>query len=606
MLEQNLQHSYYKSIAALVKSLAVCFIVLLSLRQSTAQSPLNVWRNTLPDATIFTVIVDPFNPNIIYAGGPNGSFKSVNNGASWVTLDLEETYDLSVDRINPNTIYAAANGGVYKSTDGGLNWINLNSPGVSRVQVSPSDPNFIVAADYYNNVYVTNNGGASWETRPFPPFEYRDAFEIDPQNPNNIYTAYIDGDFIFLRRSNNGGASWTNFFYGASPTFTTTTFAFKVDPNNPNIVYASALSLSLNNRSLYKSTNGGANWTERGAMPYSPAMAISPQIPGIIYAATSSGGIQRSLDDGVTWSDFSVGLSGQSINDFAFDRSGRFLHAATAAGVFSVRLQPTENADFDGDGRADISVFRPSDRTWYLNQSTNGFSATQWGLSTDKLAPADYDGDGRTDISVYRDGMWYWLNSSTGSFNARQFGIASDIPVPANYYTGGNGGSELAVYRSGTWWILNLSNNQITTIPFGLASDKPVASDYDGDGRADCAVYRNGIWYLNRSTHGFAAVQFGIAGDRPLPADYDGDGKTDLAVYRDGTWYLLQSINGFAAFQFGIASDMSAPADYDGDGRADAAVFRNGVWYLRQSTSGFAIQQFGFTNDKPVPSAYLP
>jgi uncharacterized delta-60 repeat protein len=261
--------------------------------------------------------------------------------------------------------------------------------------------------------------------------------------------------------------------------------------------------------------------------------------------------------------------------------------------------------DFDGDRRADLSVFRPSDRTWYLNQSTNGFSATQWGLATDKLTPADFDGDGRTDISVYRDGTWYWLKSSNNSFTAAQFGIASDIPVPADYT--GDGRSELAIYRNGTWWTLNLTNNQTQVVSFGLSTDKPVPADYDGDGRTDQAVYRgSGEWHLNRSAQGYTVVNFGLATDKPVIADYDGDGRADQAVYRDGTWYLLQSSQGFTAFPFGISTDIPAPADYDGDGRTDAAIFRDGVWYLRQTTNGISIQQFGLTNDKPIPAAYLP
>ena len=278
--------------------------------------------------------------------------------------------------------------------------------------------------------------------------------------------------------------------------------------------------------------------------------------------------------------------------------------ASGSQNTLGTTSQTTHRFDFDGDGTADISVFRPSDRTWYLNRSTQGFAAVQFGLSTDKITPADYDGDGKTDIAVFRDGVWYWIGSLNNQFNAFQFGLSGDIPVPDDFT--GDGRAELAVYRGGSWFTLNLSNNQFQAVQFGLSTDKPVVGDYDGDSRADFAVYRDGNWYLLRSSQGFAAVLFGLPSDKPVPADFDGDGKTDLAVYRDGTWYVLQSLQGFTAFQFGIASDTPAPADYDGDGRTDAAVYRDGTWYLRQSTNEFAAQQFGLPNDKPIPTVYSP
>ena len=258
--------------------------------------------------------------------------------------------------------------------------------------------------------------------------------------------------------------------------------------------------------------------------------------------------------------------------------------------------------DFDGDGKSDVSVFRPSGGVWYLLQSTNGFTGAQFGISSDKIVPADYDGDGKTDLAVFRDGIWY-IQRSTLGFTGISFGQAGDVPVPADY--DGDGKADEAVYRGGVWYLLQ-SSNGFTGTQFGIASDKPVPADFDGDGKTDLAVYRNGTWYLLQSQLGFTGIQFGIASDIPTVGDYDGDGKADEAVYRGGTWYLNRSTLGFTGVQFGIAADIPAAADYDGDGKTDLAVFRNGTWYLLQTTGGFTGVGFGQNGDQPIAAAFVP
>lgn len=61
--------------------------------------------------------------------------------------------------------------------------------------------------------------------------------------------------------------------------------------------------------------------------------------------------------------------------------------------------------------------------------STSGFTATQFGTSTDKITPSDYDEDGKTDVAVYREGTWYLLRSRDG-FTGISFGTATDKAVP--------------------------------------------------------------------------------------------------------------------------------------------------------------------------------
>ena len=278
--------------------------------------------------------------------------------------------------------------------------------------------------------------------------------------------------------------------------------------------------------------------------------------------------------------------------------------------------------DFDGDGRADLSVFRPSTNFWYIARPTGvpsqNFDSTQFGANGDLIVPADYDGDGKTDVAVFRpsDGVWYLMQSTAG-FRAAQFGASGDIPVPGDF--DGDGKANLAVFRpsTGSWYIARATgtpSQNFDSVPFGANGDKPIAgADFDGDGKADVAVFRpaDGNWYrLNSSNGSFVGIHFGIAEDKPVAADYDGDGKTDLAVFRpsDGVWYRIDSsTDSFSATQFGIAEDRPSPADYDGDGRADLAVFRpsEGIWYLLRSTAGFAGFQFGANGDLPAPNAFV-
>ena len=285
---------------------------------------------------------------------------------------------------------------------------------------------------------------------------------------------------------------------------------------------------------------------------------------------------------------------------------------------FGKRPTPTVPAtvrpqlDFDGDGKANVAVFRPSDGTWYILRADGSFYGQPFGVSGDVPVTADYDGDGLSDAAVYRGGIWYRQQSTKG-FDAFPFGVPTDIPVPADY--DGDGKADAAVFRpsDSVWYVLRSSDGQNTIVQFGSPGDVPIPGDFDGDKKADFNVFRPsaGSWYYLKSSDGaFSGVPFGAPTDRPVSGDFDGDGKADPAVFRpsEGAWYILASTTGMMNVAvFGAPDDVLIPADYDGDGKDDVAVFRksDATWYWLSSANNAPTGlQFGASTDIPV--AALP
>jgi hypothetical protein len=274
---------------------------------------------------------------------------------------------------------------------------------------------------------------------------------------------------------------------------------------------------------------------------------------------------------------------------------------------------PHTNADFDGDHRTDVSVFRPSGGSWFVHQSSGGDTSQVYGAFGDIPVPADYDGDGKNDLAIFRPatGLWSIHNSTAAPADtALTYGINADVPVPADY--DGDGKADVAVFRrsTGAWFIHQSTNGADVAVTFGVSEDIPVVGDYDGDGKTDIAVFRpsSGTWFVHKSSGGDTALAYGASTDAPVPGDYDGDGKTDIAIFRSSTglWSIHNSGGSPAdtALTYGITGDVPVPGDYDGDGKADVGVFRPdyGGWYYRNSSTGTDVAlTFGVSGDGALP-----
>jgi uncharacterized repeat protein (TIGR03803 family) len=334
--------------------------------------------------------------------------------------------------------------------------------------------------------------------------------------------------------------------------------------------------------------------------------------------------VKRALASGQE-SVLATGLTTTVLADRSTTKGQRYYYVVSAISPFGesvsyeVSITPGRaiEGDFDGDGKSDITVFRPSTGAWYTIQSGSGNgTVTTFGGQGDIPVPGDYDGDGKTDIAVYRPstGIWYIIQSSTGTIFARIWGVLGDITVPGDY--DGDGKTDIAVYRpsTGIWYIILSSTDTGITHTWGVLGDIPVPGDYDGDGKTDIAVYRpsTGIWYLILSRTGTGITYtWGIPGDLPVRGDYDGDGKTDIAVYRPSTgfWYLIFSSTGTSDTRsWGSPDGIPVPGDYDGDGQTDIAFYgpqtfspSADVWFIiPSSTENARFYTWGVSGDIPI------
>ncbi len=147
-------------------------------------------------------------------------------------------------------------------------------------------------------------------------------------------------------------------------------------------------------------------------------------------------------------------------------------------------------ADYDGDGKTDFAVFRPAvlapAPNWLiLYSSTNTLTSSLWGAGYapyfDTPVPADYDGDGKADVAVWRgqDSNWYIRKSSDAAYIVEFWGASYapyfDVPVPGDY--DGDGKADVAVWRrDGTWYVKRSSNGSYLIQALGQSSDVPVPS----------------------------------------------------------------------------------------------------------------------------------
>jgi photosystem II stability/assembly factor-like uncharacterized protein len=338
---------------------------------------------------IGALAMDPSNHLVLYAGTGEGNFsgdsyygngvlKTTDGGVTWTTLAQSTFAGARFGRIavtpgTPARLFAATNNGLYRSLDSGATWAKMTGSSLPVVNatdvcIDPSAPAVVYASFWGGGVYKSVNAGAAAPTwtklaggLPTSNFT-RIALGLSTSSPQTIYAllsgpananpalSYLVNAFL---RSTDGGSTWTAVplpggniggqgFYNLGVT---------VDPTTPDIVFLSAVSVWKASRN---SITGAWTITNVGGPihPDNHAFAFQPGNHLIVYAG-NDGGIYRSTDGGVTWSD--TINEGPCITQFEFIDQ----HPTSDAVVFGgtqdngteqFRNSPVFNHADDGDG----------------------------------------------------------------------------------------------------------------------------------------------------------------------------------------------------------------------------------------------------------------
>lgn len=323
---------------------------------------LNTWTKTGPmwnitngwAPQVVQILIDPSNPNIVYAGTDQGVYRSTNGGETWEPRNggLGGYGDLVISGIarhptNPNTLYIATWGyGLFRSTDAGLNWTRLTDPLATGIQANtalpPGAPEVRAGGYSYSWGMPEMPEAAPGKALPpgLPDSLRRHPHEgevdlqalprslswtpvrrvaINPANANEIYACIDAGKGLY--KSTDGGNSWSRVDLGP-PTglITASARTYVFAPSNSNTRYASFGSWSTSG-GFYRTTDGGTSWTEVGGTTIGStviAVAIHPTNPSIVLAGTFGGGLYRSTDGGNSWTLVSDGLDDDTFFSVAF------------------------------------------------------------------------------------------------------------------------------------------------------------------------------------------------------------------------------------------------------------------------------------------------
>jgi|GEM_PF-7025662 len=321
-----------------VKRPVLCALILVSLFGGLSATS-NRWNLVGPEGgEINCLYWHPSLFNVCYAGTNNGLFRSDDHGYNWRSLGLQGIVTgIAINPIYTDIIYITVTcSGTWRSTDAGLTWNLILEPGyigqftgISIVSNNPAQI-FVGSSD---GLFHSTDGGETW----VEPYAWRvTQFVIDPSDSSKIYVS----DWYDIYRSTDGGGHWSVLPKPLPDRYAT--YGLVIQRGNPPVVLAFSDGVksglySWKTGGLFKSMDEGLTWARHEVgLTHSRVTAVSndPLNPANLFAGTAGGGICRSYDGGVNWMACNDGVDNTFIRCLSVNpHNASYVLAGTPRGV---------------------------------------------------------------------------------------------------------------------------------------------------------------------------------------------------------------------------------------------------------------------------------
>src|SRR5580704_4904715 len=306
----------------------------------------------IDDSDIFSIRVDPNNPQLIFARACSGIYRSENGGELWTKLrgipgTHRRTHVIAQDPRDADTVFAGTTLGLFQSPDRGRSWLHLSTEQVNWMVFDPQDPRVLYLATEFAGILKSRDSGQTFAAMN-RGFANHSLTQITGSGTQLYASSIYEGRHGGVFRSVDGGLDWTlcadeEALAGRNLTSLVAVPSRKDAATRPDLLFAASAD------DVLKSVDGGKTWSRLAIQPKASA-GHPPQHFGririqslqvvqldklVLFAGTQSG-LFRSSDAGSSWERLNTaGIAGVPVLAvYAPPRGDSRLAVRTGGGLF--------------------------------------------------------------------------------------------------------------------------------------------------------------------------------------------------------------------------------------------------------------------------------